>query len=142
MTHNVELVLPGAYYLVRMLDGRVDIQGTTQELREQGILDAIAKDSSLERQVRARETPPDKPTDAQGADKMKRPRQLVKDEARETGSVKWRIYKTYMKASSYWTWMIIVLFICMHQLLGVTEKLWIKQWGEVNSFPAVYYKLI
>jgi hypothetical protein len=130
----VELVLPGAYYLVRMLDGRIDVQGTTEELRRQGTLDAITKESSLEHQLQGDQTPSDKPSGAQGTDLPvdKRPRQLVEDEARETGSVKWRIYQTYMKASSYWTWAILVFFIGMHQLLGVTEKLWIKQWGEVS----------
>ncbi|KAF8508697.1 multidrug resistance-associated ABC transporter [Gautieria morchelliformis] len=137
VTHNVELVLPGAYYLVRMLDGRIDVQGTTEELRRQGTLEAITKDSSLEHQLQGRETPPDKPSDARGADLEKKPRQIVKAEARETGSVKWRIYQTYMKASSYWTWAILAIFICIHQLLGVTEKLWIKQWGEAYNHSAI-----
>ncbi|KAF8502971.1 hypothetical protein JB92DRAFT_3123623 [Gautieria morchelliformis] len=136
VTHNVELVLPGAYYLVRMLDGRIDVQGTAEELRRQGTLEAITKDSSLEHQLQGGETPPDKPSDARGADLEKKPRQLVKAEARETGSVKWRIYQTYMKASSYWTWAILASFICIHQLLGVTEKLWIKQWGEAYNHSA------
>ncbi|KAF8529350.1 multidrug resistance-associated ABC transporter [Gautieria morchelliformis] len=136
VTHNVELVLPGAYYLVHMLDGRIDVQGTTEELRRQGTLEAITKDSSLEHQLQAGQTPPDKPSDAQGADLHKRPRKLVEDEARETGSVKWRIYQTYMKASSYWTWAILAVFICMRQLLAVTEKLWIKQWGEAYNHSA------
>lgn len=142
MTHNVELVLPGAYYLVRILDGRIDVQGTTEELRKRGILDAITKDSSLEHQLQARETPPDKSTDAHGVNKPNKPRQLVKDEARETGSVKWRIYTTYMKASSYWTWATLAFFICMYQLLGVTEKLWIKQWGEVSNCQVIHRDII
>jgi hypothetical protein len=121
--------------LVRMLDGRIDVQGTTEELRTQGILDTIKQDSSWEHQLKARNTSPEKPSDAENADKTKRPRQLVKDEARETGSVKWGIYKAYMKASSYWTWIILAISICIYQLLGVTEKLWIKQWGEVSNVP-------
>ena len=32
-------------------------------------------------------------------DKNKRPRELVKDEHREEGSVKWSIYNTYLKAT-------------------------------------------
>ena len=137
MTHNVELVLPGAHYLVRMLDGRIDVQGTTEGLRKQGLLEAIKQDSSLE-QPQTRENQPEKTTDAEGAENVKRPRQLVKDEARETGGVKWHIYKTYMKASSYWTWATLVFFICSYQLLGVTEKLWIKQWGEVSDWPSTW----
>ncbi|KAF8502966.1 ABC transporter type 1, transmembrane domain-containing protein [Gautieria morchelliformis] len=136
VTHNVELVLPGAYYLVHMLDGRIDVQGTTEELRKQGTLEAITKNSSLEHQLQGGQTPLDKPSDAQGADLHRRPRQLVEDEARETGSVKWRIYQTYMKASSYWTWAILAVFICIPQLLRVAEKLWIKQWGEAYNHSA------
>lgn len=134
VTHNVELVLPGAYYLVRMLDGRIDTQGTVEQLRAQGILDAIAHDSSLERQPEVKATQPDtKQSSEEDEDKSRKPRQLVKDEARETGSVKWRIYKTYMKASSYWTWAILTFLICVYQVLVVIEKLWIKQWGDVSN---------
>ena len=32
-------------------------------------------------------------------DKVKKPRKLVKDEHRETGGVKWSVYKSYLKAS-------------------------------------------
>lgn len=48
VTHHVELVLPGAHYLVRMLDGRVDTQGTIKDLRAQGILDEITHDEAVE----------------------------------------------------------------------------------------------
>src|SRR5882762_2305338 len=41
VTHHVELVLPGAQYLVRMLDGRIDTQGPVAELRARGVLDDL-----------------------------------------------------------------------------------------------------
>jgi hypothetical protein len=118
-----------------MLDGRIDVQGTTEELRTQGILDTIKQDSSLDQQLKAHKTSPEEPSDAENTDKTKRPRQLVEDEARETGGVKWSTYKTYLKASSYWTWITLAISICIYQLLGVIEKLWIKQWGEVSNVP-------
>ena len=43
----MELVLPGAGYLVRMLDGRLDVHGDVKELRAQGILEQITRDSAL-----------------------------------------------------------------------------------------------
>ena len=135
----MELVLPGADFLVRMLDGRIDVQGTTEELRRQGMLDAIKQDSSRAHQLEATKTPPEKPSNTEADDKPKKPRQLVKDEAREIGNVKWHIYKAYMKASSYWTWGTLTVAICIYQLLGVTEKLWIKQWGEVINVPVIHY---
>lgn len=50
VTHHMELVLPGAGYLVRMVDGRVDVQGNVKELRERGVLEAVKLEGSVEEQ--------------------------------------------------------------------------------------------
>ncbi|KAJ8487830.1 hypothetical protein ONZ51_g3940 [Trametes cubensis] len=142
VTHHVELVLPGAHYLVRMLDGRIDLQGAVSELRAKGVLDNIAQLEEMEVQKEeqaiaekedesiaidgvngAEATPKDK----------KKPRKLVEDERRETGRVKWYTYNTYLKASSYWTWVAVITLIILTQLLGLGEKLWIRIWGEAYS---------
>ncbi|KZT05166.1 multidrug resistance-associated ABC transporter [Laetiporus sulphureus 93-53] len=155
VTHHVELVLPGAYYLVRMLDGRVDTQGMVKELRARGILEDIAHEEEVEAHreeqiAEAEEASPNAEIDAElegenggkAVDKSKKPRKLIEDEKRETGSVKWDIYKTYLKASSYWTWTILCFLILLTQILGVTEKVWIKIWGEAygpnNSTYSMY----
>ena len=99
-------MLPGTYYLVRMLDGRIDTQGTVKDLRARGVLEEITHDEAVEahreeQAVAVAEKPADE-VDAlengKPADK-KKPRKLIEDEKRETGSVKWNIYKTYLKAS-------------------------------------------
>ncbi|KAF5353364.1 hypothetical protein D9756_007860 [Leucocoprinus leucothites] len=149
VTHHVELVLPGAYYLVRMLDGRIDTHGTIKDLRAQGILDNITHDAEVEAKkeeavvakegaAQAEEIAVSGDVDETEAKKdtaMKKPRKLVKDEHRETGSVKWRIYKSYLKASSYWTWIILGILVVVTQLLGVGEKFWIRAWGEAYGKP-------
>ena len=108
VTHHVELVLPGAHYLVRMLDGRIDTQGTISDLRESGVLTDIAKLEELDEWQEARKYEKymwrsrwkSGPDDFdKSKDKQKKPRKLVEEEHRETGSVKWRIYNTYLKAS-------------------------------------------
>lgn len=117
VTHHVELVLPGTYYLVRMLDGRIDTQGLVKDLRARGLLEGIASDESVEvrkeEEAAATETasPETQAVDGNEEDvsqspagvgmpaKAKKPRKLIEDEHREEGSVKWRIYKTYLKAS-------------------------------------------
>jgi hypothetical protein len=109
VTHHVELVLPGAYYLVRMLDGRIDTQGPVAELRARGVLDGIAHSEEVAthegEQVAAAATPSaeeiaaivvDGPTPVK---ETKKPRKLIKDEERQEGGVKWNIYNTYLKAS-------------------------------------------
>ena len=41
VSHHVELLLPITDYIVRILDGRIDSQGTPTELRESGALDGL-----------------------------------------------------------------------------------------------------
>ncbi|KAG6914943.1 hypothetical protein DXG01_014337 [Tephrocybe rancida] len=41
VTHHVDLVLPVAHYLVRMLGVRIDTQDTIEDLRAQGVLDCL-----------------------------------------------------------------------------------------------------
>ncbi|KAK7679161.1 hypothetical protein QCA50_017739 [Cerrena zonata] len=48
VTHHVELVLPGTYYIIRMLDGRIDTQGPVGELHAQAVLYDIAHDETAE----------------------------------------------------------------------------------------------
>ncbi|KAH7904532.1 P-loop containing nucleoside triphosphate hydrolase protein, partial [Hygrophoropsis aurantiaca] len=60
----------------------------------------------------------------------KKPRKLVKDEHRESGGVKFAIYNAYLKASSYWTWGTLAVLIAISQALSVSEKLWIRTWGN------------
>lgn len=110
MTHHVELVLPGTYYLVRMLDGRIDVQGVVKELRSRGVLESVIQDAESEPNKTHGDEPigitEDANKDEEGTEpgaeqdaKTKKPRKLIKDEERESGSVKWVIYKTYLKAS-------------------------------------------
>ncbi|KAF7355119.1 ATP-dependent bile acid permease [Mycena sanguinolenta] len=138
VTHHLNLLLsgqesPGAYYLVRMLDGRIDMQGTVQDLRAHGLLEAIKHDSNLKH---------DSPVDAinQTDDKTEaKPAssqliaKLVEDEERAKGDVNWRIYKTYLKASGYTIWAIIMTLILVIEMVYIGQKLWIKVWGEASS---------
>jgi hypothetical protein len=101
-----------------MLDGRIDTHGTIKDLRAQGVLENITHDADVEVQKEQAavadkegalaeaeeaavsgdgeegETNKNDPAAA-----AKKPRKLIKDEHRETGGVKWLIYKSYLKAS-------------------------------------------
>ncbi|KAI0657563.1 multidrug resistance-associated ABC transporter [Cubamyces menziesii] len=141
VTHHVQLVLPGTYYLVRMLDGRIDTQGTVPDLRARGVLDDIAQLEEMEahkhqlaetKEDSVVEIDPEAPGQKEAVLK-KKPRKLVEDEHRETGSVKWHIYKAYLQTSSYWIWGTFLALIVLTHVLGVGEKLWIRIWGEAYS---------
>ncbi|KAF6756229.1 multidrug resistance-associated ABC transporter [Ephemerocybe angulata] len=153
VTHHVELVLPGAHYLVRMLDGRIDTQGTVEDLRDQGLLEHITYDAAAdvhkeemsrsdEKDIETSNNRPvdEEPSEGAAADTTagegKKPRKLVKEEHRETGGVKWSIYKSYLKASSYWIWGFLAFMVVVVQVLGASEKLWITVWGEAYPKPS------
>ncbi|KAJ4488293.1 ABC transporter type 1, transmembrane domain-containing protein [Lentinula aciculospora] len=148
VTHHIDLVLPGAHYLVRMLDGRIDTQGTVADLRASGLLEDIAHEAEAQAQretqaVAAEETAAVEVEALEGEDlskdsteETKKPRKLVEDEKREQGGVKWRIYKKYLQASSYWVWGLLIFFVILNQFLAVGEKYWIKVWGEAYDNPS------
>ncbi|KAJ7256243.1 hypothetical protein C8J57DRAFT_1235627 [Mycena rebaudengoi] len=138
VTHHVQLVMPGAYYLVRMLDGRIDTQGTVQKLRAQGVLEDIVHEAAIEAKEEELAVATEEPDLSA---ETKKPRLLVKADHREEGGVKWEIYNRYLKASSYKIWAFLAVVVLLLQGLSVVEKLWIKRWGdaykETNS-SAVY----
>ncbi|KAK7005882.1 hypothetical protein R3P38DRAFT_3040178 [Favolaschia claudopus] len=145
VTHHIELVLPGAHYLVRMLDGRIDAQGTVQELRAQGVLDDIRHDAAIEVQKEEKSAEVIE-ADANPVEEKKAPRALVQDEKRQQGGVKWEIYKSYLRASSYSIWSVMAFLIVVVQLLGIGEKFWMKTWGEAykisHNASAVHAQLV
>ncbi|TFK72661.1 hypothetical protein BDN72DRAFT_876371 [Pluteus cervinus] len=134
VTHHLELVLPGTYYLVRMLNGRIDTQGTIVDLTAQGILEHIKHDAEAEADVKVADAGGTEKSPADKAavedETKKSPRKLVEDEHRETGGVKWHVYDVYLRACSYSIWAVVFLIIIATQILGFAEKLWIKTWGE------------
>lgn len=107
ITHHVELVLPGTYYLVRMLEGRIDEQGLVSDLKRDGKLDYITRDAKMQVEEGLSEEKLQEPVAdraaavaIQGSEQTKpAPRKLVQDEERQEGAVKWRVYKRYLKAS-------------------------------------------
>lgn len=103
VTHHVELVLPGTHYLIHMSEGRIERQGTVEDLKKQGLLDYIAHELAHEHgKGKAEEAKEgdENTRDATGADgKPKQARKLVEEEVRSEGKVNWSIYKKYLKAS-------------------------------------------
>ncbi|TFK44030.1 multidrug resistance-associated ABC transporter [Crucibulum laeve] len=146
VTHQVALVLPAAHYVVSMLNGRVNYQGTVEELQSRGLLHNIpaylAIPDSNQEHHRPNDIIDDDKVEGQKTSGVKAPRKLVEDEHRETGSVKLHVYSSYLKASSYWIWVFLIINIIIHQLLQVAEKLWIKVWGEAYTQNLSYHNLL
>jgi ABC-type multidrug transport system ATPase subunit len=128
-------LLPSAKYVIRILDGRIDAQGTPEDLRAQGELEglvaleevevnknekAIVKEE-VDDEVQAVEgeksSEGNAAEDAEDDGKKKRERKkgpgkkFVQDEERPVGNVKWETYKLYIVAATYttWAWSVLVL---------------------------------
>ncbi|KAJ7917702.1 hypothetical protein B0H13DRAFT_1994625 [Mycena leptocephala] len=123
VTHHVDLVLSGTHYLVRMLEGRIDMQGTVEDLSAQGVLDVIthdaAADAKAEEPIAAIENDSVDLDDPEAPKKRTNPVNLCKMD----------IYNSYLKASSYWTWGILFSAVVIGQLLST----WGSAYGQNNN---------
>ncbi|WRT70588.1 uncharacterized protein IL334_007586 [Kwoniella shivajii] len=141
VSHHVELLLPSSDYLVRILDGRIDAQGTPDELRSAGELDglvaleeaevtkseAVVAKEDIEEEVEVVDTA-EKKTKKKGPGKK-----LVQDEERAIGNVKWETYKLYIVAATYVTWVWTFIVLVLNQVLTIAERWWLKVWGEAYN---------
>lgn len=134
VTHHVELVLPGAGYIIRMLDGRIDTQGSVSELRKRGILQEIAAQEKKE--IIA--SPEDPKVDEAPEKEKKKAKKLIEEEERAQGRVKWKIYVAYIKASAYATWVALLLFTFLGTAMEIGQKVWMQIWGDAYETAPAY----
>ncbi|CAE6340042.1 unnamed protein product [Rhizoctonia solani] len=126
VTHHVDLVLPAAGWLIQMDNGRIEAQGSPQQLRESGALRREKESDS--QQFPTEELANEEITNDQA--EKKPAKRLVEDEAQSTGSVRVEVYKTYLSAGSYWLFGSLFLFLALDQVVQLLQKFWIKHWGE------------
>lgn len=121
--------------MIRILDGRIDAQGTPEDLRAQGELEGLValEEAEVNKNEKAivkeevndevQAVDGEKPSEGNAAEdaeddgKKKRERKkgpgkkFVQDEERPVGNVKWETYKLYIVAATYttWAWSVLVL---------------------------------
>jgi ABC-type glutathione transport system ATPase component len=121
ITHHITLCLSGSDYLVQMLGGRIALQGPVDELDKSAITSELVEEPVEEEDVDAVaevalepspvtiEASAEAPT-AEALAATSEDNKLVKEEARATGRVKILVYRTYLAAGGWWTWLFIILF--------------------------------
>ncbi|KZT38562.1 P-loop containing nucleoside triphosphate hydrolase protein [Sistotremastrum suecicum HHB10207 ss-3] len=153
VTHHVDLVLPTSEYFVRMKEGRIENQGYVKELEGKNALGGnvfsipadkgdrieeelgamsgmsggqrdlgIASDATLDAAVIMQESETNRTRfKAKAAD-----REVVQ----QTGSVEWRVYKAYVSAALYWTWVGLILCLCLAKICEILTQFWIEAWSD------------
>ena len=160
VTHNVSLTLPSAKLVVVLDNGRIKAQGDPEKvLKHRGFgaeTDSIrnsllhsgtntpvtstapSRVASVANVITlAVENQPDgddATTDALLAQKEIERRQtagkLVQDEEKASGSVDWRVYKTYIESlGPWWYWILIVVGFIIQQGTQVFQSYWIREWA-------------
>ncbi|KAL4065665.1 hypothetical protein V8B97DRAFT_2019002 [Scleroderma yunnanense] len=122
VTHHLELVLPQASYLIRVQDGKIVEKGSVKGFRGLSLSHFPSRDSPRQEQQQAEESrrnegyPPSI--------------SHIQDESVEKGGIRFSTYMTYLGASAYWMWGVFALLIVCSQVMGVVEKLWIREWDQ------------
>ena len=139
VTHHLELCLPKTKYTVLLGGGTVEHAGFVDDLRQAGIIERILQreeeigrkeqkseegmlidsesSGELLRKVLSRAAETDTEIDdGQATGKSEQPRKFIADEKRETGAIKFAIYKEYLKTSGgWWFWILVLIMFATHQ---------------------------
>lgn len=147
VTHHFDLCLPKTKYMVLLGEGSVENAGFVDDLRQTGILDKLLQqeeDTGRNEQMTKEELLIDDETngellrkalsDATETDakiddgevtvQKGHPKKFTADEKRETGAIKFGIYKEYLKTSGgWWFWILVLIMFITHQGLVLGRPL-------------------
>ncbi|CAG8523564.1 1809_t:CDS:10, partial [Dentiscutata erythropus] len=151
VTNHISLCLAGATYLVAVDNGKIVTSGVISELRNSGKLASIS-DKNVTEQLISSSANFDHSTDSstiydvtlvenitqvddsQQTKKVSKPRVLIKEEARPTGVVKFKIYRSYFRANGnilYW-FIASVIFIGARGI-QIMENWWLQVWSNASN---------
>ncbi|KAH7101324.1 P-loop containing nucleoside triphosphate hydrolase protein [Auriculariales sp. MPI-PUGE-AT-0066] len=126
VTHHVDSVVNHCSYVVRMSNGAIDLQGTTEDLRQRGEL-PDGKDSKLNNEDDQLNS--DDLNEAAGNDD-KDAKKLADKETKESGAVKSKHYITYIRAAGIWVMLMLFVAVLVQRNMDLLQKIWVKTWSE------------
>ncbi|KAH7027455.1 P-loop containing nucleoside triphosphate hydrolase protein [Microdochium trichocladiopsis] len=144
VTHHVALCESRTKYLVELGNGVVLNAGPVEELKEDGTLAKIKSHEQSPREIQEDEdmtavnSEEVSVNDADGTEplvkvpsKTPEARKFVEEEARERGSIKKKVYATYLHDSGgwpFWTGAAVIFLVVM--ALGLGRSWWLKVWTD------------
>jgi ABC-type multidrug transport system fused ATPase/permease subunit len=158
VTHNVALCVPTAQHVVVLNNGKIQIQGTPEQIIASGALGKDMKSGEDSRPAtkghsralsRSESTlinlPEGGNEQLNGATKdlsKGKKQEEVKNantrtEDKATGSVDWKVVKLYLTSMGpWWFWMSILIGFTLENMANVATNVWIRQWANSYSSEA------
>lgn len=159
VTHNIPLTVPYSSYVVVMDNGRVSIQGDSNDVIDSGKLGGEvqkAKPGTASASIsRIPSRVPSSVGDESGetlvnaaadGDHLSRPNYGAKkgdkkdsmDESKAVGAVQWPVMKLYLTSmGGWWFWLLAIFVFGLQQFTGVASNLWIKEWANQYAIEDV-----
>ncbi|KAG2203106.1 hypothetical protein INT47_004913 [Mucor saturninus] len=129
ITHHVNLCIQGAAHVVFIKDGRMELSGSPAELKKNDQLSMIFEENVQEGEYEEQED--ESPVIAEIQKTNDKPKTLVQDEGRASGTVKMRLYKLYFGLVGNWFfWTIIFTAIIGVKGFDVLSNWWLKKWAQ------------
>ena len=167
VTHHVGLVLPNTEYAVVLGEGTVQHAGSVEDLQNNGALEKLIKSEMEELNTAAKV---DEIFDDAANDKLSKilshvtersnaldegqvnthgksqPKKFTEDEKRETGSIKFSIYKLYFSNSGgVWLWFPLMVLFAGHQMVVLGRSwfigIWTRSYATDRAQSSLVYQL-
>ncbi|PFH60569.1 hypothetical protein XA68_10736 [Ophiocordyceps unilateralis] len=150
VTHNVQLCVPSADYVVMLDNGRVVAKGPARDVIASGRLGEELQRSrppsaaasrvpsrvpssvgDAEATIGANDTFRSLVISSNNKAKPGKKVQEPRDESKATGSVKWPVMKLYLLSMGpWWFWIVALVVFNLQQLSTVGTNFWVRQWAN------------
>lgn len=115
VTHHVELCLAAATLVVNVSEGTATVQ-------------EISSLTDIDHVVPALPETIEETLSNKGEEKKAPAKKFVDDEAREEGSVRIKVYQTYLEEFTYFLWFLLLLLIFLDRAVPIAQNFWLKIW--------------
>ncbi|KAF9162910.1 hypothetical protein DFQ26_003118 [Actinomortierella ambigua] len=144
VTHQVQLTLSSAHFVVVMDKGEIVGSGTPAEAVNKGwIENAILTKAGVDSEVSTLNGENGQP-DNNGASsndnnkkkdkKEKAAGKLTEDEKKAEGAVEWRVYMTYINASGGWLfWTGLIVMFLLREVIEIGQNGWLAHWSDKTA---------
>lgn len=145
VSHHVTLVMPTAAWVIRLQNGRIAAQGTPAEIRASGEVGDLVEEAERKEEVAAEIAAAEDATPA-AVEKVDdgaapapavpgKPKQLITEETRARGAVRWSVYKTFIGSFGVVLAVLVVVVGLGIKVFDAGSSLWLAEWTSRYSRP-------